>query len=143
MTRAVDLSTNAIEARRRARTSTGHDGGSTGDELITMADRVLKHAHKQQRIAVDRRFRGKRTGARKADDAADATLIKAAIQIRLAAITPLDRRYMHVHGLERIQQVRASVARDFDQLGSAKLALLTNRQITDQQARRRAERSTA
>jgi hypothetical protein len=137
----VDLSTEAIEARQHAKNATGRDGGYTGSELIDAADVVLKRAHRLQQQANARRARGKRTGARKLDDQADLAMVQAAVQIRIAARVPLDRPYLHVLSLDQIQDVRETVARIFNDQGSARLAVLTHTMIDDQRARRRAERN--
>lgn len=138
----TDLSLEAIQARAQAKRATGRDGGYTGSELIDAADVVLKRAHRLQQAANGRRARGKRTGARKLDDQADLAMVQAAVQIRIAALTPLDRPYLHVLGLDQIQNVREAVAVTFNEVGSAGLAVLTHRMIDDQRARRRAERNT-
>jgi hypothetical protein len=128
---AADLSRAASDLRRTLVAKGDPDGGATGKLLTERAIRVFDRAKLLQKTS-DRAPAGRRR--RRASDQADQALVTAAMQIRLAQATPLDRGYLHHHPLERIQEVRAEVtaiaARDL-----AALAVDTHRRIRDQRIR--------
>jgi hypothetical protein len=125
-TGAVDLSPDAIAARRRA-----GGGGPTGRQLGETAARVFDQAQKLAKIA---QRPGRPSRRRRASEQADAALRTAAMQIRLAQLTPLDRGYLHALDLERIQTIEQEVGRAFDR-DAAALAVDTHRRINDQRTR--------
>jgi hypothetical protein len=128
---AVDLSPDAIAARQR----TGN-GGMTGRQLIDTADVVFARAKRLAKAAL-RAPSGRRRAklSRTADDA----LRSAAVQIRLAERTPLDRSYLHALDLAVVQTVKAEVGKAFDIDDGAALAVDTHRKIQDQRERARRE----
>jgi hypothetical protein len=131
---AVDLSRDAIAARRKAKAETQRDGGYNGSELIDVAARVFDEAKRLRKVG-DRRA-GRRAAA--AYERADQALLTASVQIRLAQLTPLDRPYLHHLALDRIQKVKEEVQRAYH-ADAAVLAVDTHRRIQDQRNRRRAE----
>lgn len=139
-TGAVDLSRDAIAARQHAARETGRAGGYTGRELIDIAGRQLEEANRLRAIATRRS--DNRLRRAQASRAADEHLIRAALQIRLAQATPLDRGYLHHLSLDRVQNVREEVAHAFAD-GPADLAVDTHRRIEEQRTRRRREGGTS
>lgn len=118
----VDLSADAIAARAAA-----GGGGLTGRQLYQNARRVFERAQTLRK-------RRRPAALRKAGEA----LQTAAVQIRLAQMTPLDRGYLHALDLPRIQTVQAEVGRAFAN-DPAALAVDTHRRIRDQRLRIAAE----
>lgn len=106
----------------------------TGRELAGRARRVFDEAKRLRKVAT------RRLGPRaaRASERADEALRTAAVQIRLAQATPLDRGYLHALDLERIQTIKAEVSRAFD-ADAAALAVDTHRRIRDQRLRVDAE----
>lgn len=135
---AVDLSRDAIAARRRAAAKLGGDGaGHTGSELIDVSARVFDRA-KQLQKAANARPRGKRR--EKLDRKADEALLTAATQIRLAGMTPLDRGYLHVLTIKQIENARRQAIALYDR-DPAALAVDTHRRIQIERRRRAEGRS--
>lgn len=131
----ADLSPVAIAARAAAKAKTGQDGGYTGQQLITVAAGVFDQANRARKQA-DRTPPGHRR--QKLEALADEALRTAALQIRLAQLTPLDRGYLHALDLPRIQTAREDVGRIFA-ADPAALAVDVHRRIADQRQRLRAE----
>lgn len=132
---AADLSRDAIAQRRIAKAQSGQDGGLTGHQLILAAVEVFDQAKRLARVAQRRGAFGR---ASRASDRSDDALRTAAVQIRLAAVTPLDRGYLHALDLQTIQTIKSEVSRAYD-VDEAALAVDTHRRIEDQRARARAE----
>lgn len=130
---AVDLSAQAIAARHVA--DAAGDGDCTGRELVARAGRVFAEAQRLAKVA-SKRGPGRR-GA-KASRVADEALVTAACQIRLAALCPLNRPYLHALTIEQIQTVQAEVTAAA-RVDIAALAVDTHRKVRDQRNRLRAE----
>lgn len=133
---AADLSRGAIAARRIAKAQTGQAGGLTGHQLVLAAIDVFAQAARLAKVATRRGAFGR---ALRASERADEALRTAAVQIRLAALTPLDRGYLHALDLATIQTVKADVVKAYNE-DEAALAVDTHRRIDDQRARVRAEK---
>jgi hypothetical protein len=129
----VDLSPDAIAARRNARERTGREGGYTGRELVGVADKTLRSAHKLRRLAERRANRSRAAHEKTLERARDA-LRTAAVQIRIAQVVPADKGYLHHLSLDRIQAIKAEVGRAFDE-DEAALAVDTHKRIRDQRQR--------
>lgn len=113
----------------------GREGRNlTGRELAARARRVFDEAKRLRKVATRRQGPRAASAAQRADDA----LRTAAVQIRIAQATPLDRGYLHALPLERIQTIKAEVSRAFD-ADAAALAVDTHRRIRDQRLRVDAE----
>lgn len=130
----VDLSPNAIAKRREA--ATDPEKNPTGRELIARAARVFDAAQKLQKTASRRPPGARRT--RRMSERADEALRSAALQIRVAAMTPLDRPYLHALPLDRVQAAEEEVVRAFAN-DPAALAVDTHRRIRDQRMRAKIE----
>lgn len=129
-----DLSPDAIRRRREAESDPQKN--PTGRELIARAGRVFEQAKKLQKIA-SRRPPGSRRSRRMSDDA-DEALRSAALQIRIAAMTPLDRGYLHAISLDRLQAAEDEVVAAFVK-DPAALAVDTHRRLRDQRTRAKIE----
>lgn len=130
----IDFSPDAIAKRREAESDPQKN--PTGRELIARAARVFDAAQKLQKTANRRPPGARRT--RRLNDQADEALRSAALQIRIAAMTPLDRPYLHALSLDRVQDAEAEVVAAFVK-DSAALAVDTHRRIQDQRMRAKVE----
>jgi hypothetical protein len=130
-----EASDRRLAAQREAKRKTGHDGGLTGTQLIDRAAQVFDVANRLQK-QTQRTPAGRRRD--QVNARADEALRTAAVQIRIAQATPLDRGYLHALDLPKIQQTKAEVGRAFD-TDPAALAVDTHRRIQDQRNRRRVE----
>lgn len=124
-----DLSPQAIKARLEAE---GEGTNATGRQLIFRAARVFKQAEKLTQLALSRPPASRR--ARRLHDQADDALRTAAVQIRIAAATPLERGYLHAMPINKLQDVEEEVARAFAH-DPAALAVDTHRRIKQQRLR--------
>lgn len=124
-----DLSTAAIAERRRQREI-------TGAELIDLADRVYHRAALLAKVAS--RSTSSRRRRDRASAAADQALVTAAVQIRLAELTPVTTSYLHAVSIDQIQTVKADVSRVAGE-DMAALAVDTHRRIAAQKTRRSVE----
>lgn len=129
-----DLSASAITKRREAESD--DQKNPTGRELIARAARVFDAAQKLQKTANHRPPGARRT--RRMNEKADEALRTAALQIRVAAMTPLDRRYLHALSIESVQAAEDDVVRAF-LFDPAALAVDTHRRIRDQRMRAKIE----
>lgn len=129
-----DLSGAAITKRREAQQDPQKN--PTGRELIARAARVFDAAQKLQKTANRRPPGARRT--RRLNEQADEALRTAALQIRIAAMTPLERGYLHALSIERVQAAETEVVDAFVK-DSAALAVDTHRRIRDQRLRARIE----
>lgn len=129
----VDLSPAAIAARQAAEL---RDGNLTGAQLIERAKRVYERSTQLAKTALHRPPGRKRE---KASAKADEALVTAAVQVRIAELTPLDKPYLHALDLEQIQVVQAEVKRAAG-VDIAALAVDTHRRLISQRNRIKAER---
>jgi hypothetical protein len=127
----VDLSKEAIAARQKAKATTQRDGGWTGRELTEIAGRGLQEANRLAKVTMSRPPGRRRD---RASRKADATLLQAATQIRIAQLCPPDRGYLHALDLGQIQTVKDEVTRLFHQDAGA-LAVDTHRRLQLQRTR--------
>lgn len=130
---AADLSREAIAMRERG------DSRLTARALGDKAALVMEAGNRLQRVAIKRR--GGKRQERAAHRAREA-LLTAAVQLRMAEATPLDRHPLHHLPFQQVQkieaQVRALVADNHTEQW-ARLAADTHRRIQAHHARKRLE----